>query len=428
MKRLRLPRSFTVSGLLIFVALFCVSTFAFLEDMSISIVSFSMLKLPLMYVGFGCLVLQLKTISRCLFKKNRFYTLLALVILCILLGIVMLLNLDAQIGESPLRYTVRLLLFLVEAFMLMIVIAETGRGHLALRFLFWYLLVLVLVNDVLMFTKWITFTDGKRESYLVGTKFSVSYLHIYLLMTWMMCQKYRKIRSSLPWWLVLLIAAAVVFVAIRVDCMTGVLGCILLVALTMFMENPKWMRWIRVTSPWVLLAAILASVIFAFVADAITEIPLIKFVVEDLLKRDTSITGRTNIYGMYAGNMEGHWLAGYGYGNANEVAVELFGYQTMQNGLLQWVLETGIPSTVCLVILIMQVFSVINRATGERRRRMTPLIALAYTFIALGTVEANYNLAFLMWIAAAYMVATEKSKASTQVNARTCSLKGDYED
>lgn len=415
MKRLSLPRRFTLNGLIVFVALFCVSTFAFLEDMSISIIAFSKLKLPLLYVGFACLVLQIKTIFRCLLKKNRFYTLLALALFCVMLIIVMVLNLDAQIGESPLRYTVRLLLFLVEVFFLMIIIAETGRGHVAMRFLFWYLLLIVIVNDLLMFTGLIAFTDTKRESYMVGTKFSVSYLHMYLLTAWMMCKKYRKTQKPLPWWAILLIAALVVLVAVRVNCMTGVLGCVFLVALVILMENHRWMRWIRLTSPWIVLTAILASLVFVFIVDAIMEMSFVEYVVEDLLKRDTSITGRTNIYQMYIGNLEGYWMTGYGYGNGNEVAVALFGYQTMQNGLLQWVLEIGVPSTVFMVILIVQTFSVINRASAAKIRRVMPLIALVYTFIALGTVEANFNMAFIFWIAATYMVATETCKTPAQM-------------
>lgn len=410
MKRIRIPKYFTLNGLIIFVALFCISTYAFFEDMSISIVAFSSMKLPLLYVGFACLVFQIKTIFRCVLKKKRFYTLAALALFCVMLVIVMFFNFDVDVGASPFRYTLRLLLFLTESFLLMIVIAETGRGNAALRFLLWYLLVIVIVNDILMFTGLIRFTDTKRESYFVGTKFSVSYLHMYLLTAWLACRKYKQKQDRYPWWVVVLLASYIVLVAIRTDCMTGVLGCIVLVALSVMMEKRRWTAIIRFSSPWIMLAALLTSVIFAFVAELIMEIPLFRFVVEDVLKRDASITGRTYLYQMYVENLEGNWLTGYGYGNGNTAAVELFGYQTMQNGLLQWVLEIGVPSTIALVVLIIQTFFVINDAMPDRKRRYMPLLALIYTFVVLGTVEANFNMAFIMWITIAYMMATEKRK------------------
>ena len=178
MKRLRVLQKFSLNGMFIFVALFCVSTYAFLEHMSICIPAFSSVKLPLMYLGFGCMITQIRTILRCVFKKKKFYMLLALVGFCFMLVISMFANHNTSIGTSPMRNTIRLLLYLVEVFVVMIVIAETGRGAAVIRFLYWYLLILMIINDGLMFSQIITFRDGRFEGYLVGTKFSVAYLHM----------------------------------------------------------------------------------------------------------------------------------------------------------------------------------------------------------------------------------------------------------
>lgn len=410
MKRLRLPKSFTLNGLIIFVALFCVSTFAFLEHTSISIGIFSVVKLPLMYLGLICIVTQIKTISRCLFKKNKFYTLFALVVFCLLLIVSMFANKDADIGKSPLRYTFRLLLYLVEVFLLMVVIAETGRGQAALRFLFWYLLLIAVVNDVLMFTQLIRFAVGRYESYLVGTKFSVAYLHMNLLTLWVMSRYQQAGIRNVSKWLVAVAAAIIVLVAIRVDCMTGVLGSVMLVILFRMMEGSKRHKLLKFTSPWLLLLVLVVSVSLAFAAHSITQIPAVKYVIEEWLHRDTSITGRTNIYQMYVANLSGHWLTGYGYGNGNEVSMSLFGYENVQNGILQWVLQIGIPATIAMVALMMQVFRLANRCAPERRVRLMPLVALIYMYIILGTIETTFNMAFFLWFALIFMVANERQK------------------
>lgn len=408
MKRLRIPRSFTLNGLIIFIALFCVSTFAFLEHTSISIGAFSAVKLPLMYVGFVCLVTQIKTISRCLFKKNKFYTFLALALFCVLLIVSMFANRNSNYGNSPLRYTVRLLLYLVELFLLMTVIAETGRTQAALNFLFWYLLLIAVVNDVLMFTQAVRFVVGRYESYLVGTKFSVSYLHMNLLTLWVASSYHKRGRKGVSWWVVLLAAAFIVMVAIRIDCMTGVLGCVMLVFLFMFMDKSRNTRFVKFTSPWLLLLAMVLSTAFAFAAEVITQIPAVKYVVEELLHRDTSITGRTNIYQMYISNLQGHWLTGYGYGNGNEVSSSLFGYENVQNGILQWVLQVGVLATVGMVVMMMQVFRLANRSHPEKRSRLMPMVALIYMYIALGMIETTFNMSFFLWFGLVYMIANER--------------------
>jgi len=410
MKRLRLPRNFTLNGLIIFVALFCVSTFAFFEHMSICVPKFSELKLPLMYVGFVCIVTQIRTIMRVVLKKNKFYMLLALAMFCVVLIISMFFNRDTAIGVSPLRDTIRLLLYLVEVFMLMIVIAETGRGQAVLRFLFWYLFLIMLVNDLLMFTGLITFKDGNHEGYLVGTKFSVSYLHMNLLTMWVLSRRGRKDKKRVPVWIAAIAAVLVAMVAIRINCMTGVLGSIVLVVLFAMMEGENRHKLIKLTSPWMLLLVLVLSVVLAFLADTITQIPLVRYLVEDVLKRDTSITGRTNIYEMYVANLTGRWMWGYGYGNGNDVAVSLFGYQNVQNGFLHWVLQVGIAASVCMAALMLVVFRQANRCKPERRDRLMPLVALVYMYIILGTIETTFNMAFIMWFALIFMLANERAK------------------
>ena len=144
------------------------------------------------------------------------------------------------------------------------------------------------------------------------------------------------------------------------------------------------------------------------------QIPLIKYLVEEVLQRDTSITGRTNIYQMYIANLDGHWLTGYGYGNGNEVSVSLFGYENVQNGVLQWVLQVGIPATIGMIVMMIQVFRLANRCPLERRAQLMPMVALIYMYIVLGTIETTFNMAFILWFALIYMVANERQKRPPQ--------------
>ena len=410
MKLIKLKRRISLDDVFLFVALLCVSTFALLEHTSNSIPLFSYLKMPMMYLGAICLLPQIKIIFNNLNKRRYIGVVLALLLLIVLLIYSMIANRNPIYGESPLKDTVRLVLFLLELFLLMIVLAERGKAKSTVRFLFWYVLIIVAVNDFLLFTRLITFRAGRFETYLVGTKFSVAYLHMYLLTLWVMNsnRSIRTYRKAI--WKVLLAAVYIVGVSARVDCMTGVIGCLVLVVLFVVSDSPNIKRILHFTSPWMLLLFLIGSVVFVFAADAIMSVPTIRYLVEDVFGRDVTLTGRTNIYDQYVSRMPGHWLAGYGYGNGNITAVTVFGYENVQNALLQWVLQVGVPATCALVGMMLMVFKRISLKDEKRLLRVLPLVTLIYMFVVLGMVETSFNMAFIMWFAMIFMLVNEKSQ------------------
>ena len=412
MKKIRLQRHLKLNNVLTWIGLFCVVSFALFEHMSISIGAVSQIKMPLLYAGFFCALTQTKPISRVVLKRNYFFTLLTLMLLCALLITTALVNKDVTLGDSPLQKTVRLMLYLVELFLFMMLQAERGKGQNTINFLFWYLLALVAVNDVLLFSRVITFRTGRFESYMVGTKFTVAYMHMDLLTLWAMRSK-KSIRSfRFSKWKVALAAAFIIALSVRIDIMTGILGCIALVVLFVLVESPRGSKLLRLTSPWMLCLVVITSIILAFIADSIMQIPFVKYVVENLLGRDTTITGRINIYGQYLANMEGHWLFGYGYGNANTVSVTMFGYENVQNAVLQWVLQVGVFATAALLLLLLQVFRQIPRRKIPNMRRIMPLVALIYMFVVLGTIETTMDMAFILWFALIFMLVNERQPAA----------------
>ena len=407
MKRIRLPRSISLNSVFIYLGLFCVSTFALLEHITISISAFSPVKLYLMYAGFACVLTQLKTISRCILKKKYFYMLVTVLVFCMFLGISMLSN-RGSVGGMPLYSTVRFILFLVNTFALMIVLAETGRGKAALKFIFWYMLLIVIINDALMLSRVLTFGTARHENYIVGTKFSVSYLHMDLLTLWLVlyAKKRRGVRKGKL--AVLVVTAFIVMIAIRTNCMTGLLGCIMLAFMFGWLQTKGGYRLYRLVSPGVLTVAVVISVLFIIVVDTIVSIPVVRYLVEDVLNRDTSITGRTNIYGILFENMRGHWLQGYGYGNDNEIAMKLFGYANVQNGLMQWVLQIGIPATGSMLAVFAQSFRQLKHSSAEKREFVMPLVILVYLYVILATIETTFNKAFILWFALIFMLVAER--------------------
>lgn len=410
MKKIRLRKTVSLDSVFVYLALFCVSSFALLEHVSSTIPMFSRLKMPMMLVGAVCVFSQVRIIWNNVLRKRYFFVFMMLCLLSLLLLWTAFINRNPSVGDPPMTGTIRLILYLMETFFLMMVIAETGRSKGVVRFLFWYVLIIVVINDFLLFSRIITFQAGRFENFLVGTKFSVAYLHMDLLTLWVINSN-KSIRAyHFSKWKVALAAAYIVAVSVRVDCMTGVMGCATLVILFLLIDSPKRRKLLPFTSPTILLMVMAGTVIFAFVVDRIMAIPAVTYLVEDVLGRDTTLTGRTNIYYMYVDRMPGHWLSGYGYGNGNEVAVSMFGYENVQNAFLQWVLQVGLLTTGALAALMVQIFRHLRRKRTRNQSRVLPLVALIYMFIILGTIETTFNMALILWFMLAYMLVNEKQR------------------
>ncbi|MBE5802806.1 MAG: hypothetical protein E7319_11060 [Clostridiales bacterium] len=403
-------RIITLEAVFVYLALFCISTYALLEHVSLSIPMFSQVKMPLLIMGGVCLVTKFGLFANNLLRRKYFFVFLTVCALCVILAWSMYVNRNPEIGVSPIRNTVRLILFLLEMFFLAMVIAETGRGKATLNFLFWYLLVLLIINDIALFTRVITFRIGKFEGFIVGNKFAVSYLHLDLLALWVARSRKTQKKRKYPFWLVLLIAVYMIAVAIRVDCMTGVLGSVAMVGLLVLADMASKQRRPWLTSHVTLLLALFVSVLFAFVVNLIVSIPVVSRLIEDVLGRDATLTGRTNIYAVYISKLDGHWSAGYGFGNGNEVADTLFGYPNAQNALLQWVLQVGIYATGMLVFLMQQVFRHLHRKAERHTMEMVALVVLIYIYVMLGTVEISFNMTVIMWLMLAYALVNERPR------------------
>ena len=48
----------------------------------------------------------------------------------------------------------------------------------------------------------------------------------------------------------------------------------------------------------------------------------------------------------------------------------------------------------------------------DEMESLKPLFALIYTYMALGTVEITYSMAFILWLALVFMVSNDKNNVS----------------
>ena len=404
--KLRRHIGFSWKDLWMNIAMFCVVSFALLESASISVPIVSLVKTPILYLGAVCLILQTFYLAKRLKKKRYFYIFAAILLLIAMLLTAAWCNPNPKLGDPPMKDTIRLVLYLLELFLLMIWVAETENSKKLLDFVFRYMLVLTVLTDLLLFTRLITFTDGHFETYLIGTKFTVVYFHMNLMVLWYVRNRGR-LRSDKKAKRIIYIGIPVAFLtAIRVDCISGVLGCLVLFVLLMILDRPIQKKLLRLSSPWVLLLAMVISVVFPFIAETILDIPAVTFVIENILGRDNKLTGRLNIFQAYGRQMRDHWLWGYGYGNGNIASVTLFGYENAQNALLHWALQIGIPTTVCMALVMLMIFR--QHSKTPDKSRCMPFVALIYMYLVLGMIETTFSMSFFLWLAVIFMLSNER--------------------
>lgn len=400
--RIRRRAILSAEEIFFFFALFFVSSFAFLENVSIPFPLFSNLKMPLLYAGAVCILMHFVPLFRVRRKRKYFFVILALTLFLVLLEVSAVINRNPFIGSNPKRATIRLILYLAELFLLMIWTSETGRSKYVLNFLFYYVFLLTAATDIIIvFLGKTALGVSAAGIYLVGTKFSVAYFHINLFVLWFMRNRERVYSEKKAKRIIYIGFPAILTLSLYVDCMTGVVGCLALLVLFIMLNTSVRQKVLKLTSPVLLLLAILGCAIFPFVASGITAITGIENLLEDVMRRSTTLTGRIHIYQEFADAMQGHWLWGYGFGNAYSISMAKYGYANAQNAIFQWILQVGIISVSMLVVLLLTIVSRLN--CSNMLEKSIPLVLLMYLYIFLGTVETTFSMSFLLWIALIFM-------------------------
>ena len=399
--KLMVRKSVALDEFLFKLATIFIILYALLEHMSISIPFYSSLKLPILYVAGICLVPQVPLIIKNFKKKKNFSVLITVVLVCLASFLSMRMN---PRSTNVTRGTIRFILYMTELFVMVMRYEEKENVDELLHVSFVVLAILVVLTDFLIFTGWVTFVDGQLVSYLIGTKFNVAYAHMGLLILWVVKDLRLKREERVTKFKILFGAIMSLVISVMVDCMTGVLGVIvLLIFLPKVIGNQERTNAFFISTK-ILTAFLVGSVVFAFIVDEVVNIPLVTKFVSQIMNRSTTLTGRTTIYSLFVSGMNGHWMWGYGFGNSFKAAFSLYGVANVQNALLEWLFVGGIPSAVLLVVLIVLIFKRIKFADPKQRKVAMPVVLLIYTYVIMGTVEITFDMSFLLWLALLFAI------------------------
>ena len=241
--------------------------------------------------------------------------------------------------------------------------------------------------------------------YFIGTKFSVVYLHLLLIVLYLVKNPIGKSRSGYERLSLLLLIGWSFFIGVIVNCSTGIVGVFILLLLILIIRDREK---IFLNGAFYSLIQLLCLG-FVFFYEFILRNSTIQHIIVDFLGRDVTLTSRTFIYErvpIILTEKDG-WLLGMGYGSSYDLGIRYGGFPDTQNGILEWIWQVGIPTTIIMILMFAFILSVAKKYTDYKNRRLLlPLIAGVYLFTILGTIEITIEIMYFSLMVCTMSIAT----------------------
>lgn len=261
-------------------------------------------------------------------------------------------------------------------------------------------LVLIVINDIMvLFASKDTLIKTEAYYYFIGDKFTVGYAHIILLGLYMTYLHIKNIRIKKRLWVIIPMIAGSVYIDIQVDCMTSAFGIILYLVIVLLLTKNSLLF-----SGKAIFLVLVISTLFAFTYETVLSIPAVQVFITDFLGRSLTLTSRTLIFQILPELMNGYYLWGYGYKTSYDVMMPLFYYPNTQNGILEWVWNSGIISTAAMMILIYESVRMVDAAD---KGKVKYLLSVLYVMCFFSSIEIVINILFFVILALVYAISKQ---------------------
>lgn len=280
----------------------------------------------------------------------------------------------------------------VEAFFLFQCVEHKNQLNRVIKVIYCLNVIYVVVTDLLMlfYPELVVRTEGY---YLIGNKFSVVYAHLLMCCLYWYVKGKNRVLSYQNKTILFLICSLTIFISIYADCATGIVASVFLFMFMMFNKH----LCLLTMKPLIPVVTLCLSCSILLLSDSVLRNTFVQFVVEDVLQKDITLTGRMNIYASVLSLLPGHFWSGYGYGSTYEVCMKLLGAPNTQNGLLEILVQYGIIGVSLFLLLVYLVFRK-NKNLKSRKHSM-PIVAMLYIYIVLASVEITLELDFIVLLA-----------------------------
>lgn len=258
------------------------------------------------------------------------------------------------------------------------------------------LLVFAFVTDVSMLFISYNFSSPS-ESYLIGNKFAVSYLHCFITAL-LFCINNKNDRKDIylkNFRLFFLLLS--IMICRKVTCTTGTLICLFMGVMTCAHIPLRIKQLFSSPKVAILITAVTNFLVLGSVS--LLTNPYIASFISDVLGKSYTWIGRLHIYAMIFDVIKVHPWIGYGY--FSNIVEEILGFGNAQNGVLKIVVDSGIVGLIGYVLLVYESMKKNEDSSKER----WPLIAFIYCMVIASIAEINLtDYLFFLTIAIVFSV------------------------
>ena len=259
--------------------------------------------------------------------------------------------------------------------------------------MFWLVTAICVVSDVTMFFTPIINGSG----YFLGTKFNVSYVHMQMLIFYLLIMdndkdKYEAEEQKKKEFKGIALYIFCLAVTLYVGCGTGVFGVVLIGVLYLINKYNLY------SHPVVHVSIILSSIGFLFFHAYVLSNRVVMGIIVNIFHKQPTLTGRTTIYeNLVPVLFEKPWW-GYGYNSNFEVLYLGIGAVNSQNGFIKIIMETGVFSFVFLLLMLLFILKDLR----YNKREGNPALLYILVLEALAFVEITIDKGFLFWMMLLY--------------------------
>lgn len=339
---------------------------------------------------FAILIVSIYVIRRYKYLMKKKYVLVNLFVLLFSLMLIgtSYLNRYQISSRNPFLASIVFVSLLLTFLGFMEIMIEKKQVHQVINVFFKTAMIVLLITDVLI----VLFPNlylSFGENYFVGTKFEVVYLHFFLACLYM--GKINRVKFNRSESIIAIGMLLWTFcIGTMVKCSTGIVGTVILLLLLFLMKKRENLFMNPIS--YMVVQCLCFS--FIFFCEFILNNPTIETFIVDILGKNTTMSGRLNIYA-YVPIMltrNNAWMTGFGYATSYEIGRRSFGFPDTQNGILEWIWNAGIPTTIIMIISFMSILYISKKYSSNiNKKALFPMIGLLYLLTILGTVEITIS-------------------------------------
>lgn len=256
---------------------------------------------------------------------------------------------------------------------------------------FAYFFLLAIIGDLCVF-----FTGGKGigsngilNLYLVGSKFALSYVHMFLLSLFLNQNyfiKNVKIKKRFFWILLLYTLALTRFIS----CATGTIGC-LTIGIIVFFIGKRDKVCVFLSKPIVFVLIFIGSTFLLVGTNILLSNKFFYYIFQTYSHTSKLLSGRLDMYYVAINAINRRPI--FGYGINSTIVEDVLTWGNAQNGLLKMLLDYGIIGTVSFLAVCFHSFS---RSNKSDYRTSYSIMAFIYGMAICSMVEINLSAYFFL--------------------------------